>query len=103
MLQEELVDRFGTLPTAAQALLETHRLRIDAAPLGVQKIDATPDTIVITFGQSAQVDPAKVIRLIQSDPRYRLVGNEKLRCDTAVADISKRTRVIREILAGIAL
>ena len=103
VLQEELVDRFGTLPTAAQALLETHRLRIDAAPLGVQKIDATPDTIVITFGQSAQVDPAKVIRLIQSDPRYRLVGNEKLRCDTAVADISKRTRVIREILAGIAL
>ncbi len=103
VLEEELVDRFGRLPPAAQTLLETHRLRIDAAPLGVQKIDATPDTIVITFGKNAQVDPAKVIRLIQSDSKYRLVGNEKLRCDTPIADIPKRTRAIRDILAGLSL
>src|SRR5260221_14871 len=39
-LTEELVDRFGPLPDAARVLLECHKLRIQGAPLGVQKIDA---------------------------------------------------------------
>ncbi|WVN42724.1 transcription-repair coupling factor [beta proteobacterium MWH-UniP1] len=102
VLEEELVDRFGSPPDAAKALLETHRLRLFAKPVGVLKIDATEEAITITFDQHAQVDPAKVIRLIQTDKRYRLLGNEKLRCDTAIADISQRARTIREILAGIA-
>ncbi|MBU3724430.1 MAG: transcription-repair coupling factor [Burkholderiaceae bacterium] len=103
VLEEELVDRFGRPPDPTRTLLETHRLRIFARPIGVQKIDATPDTIVITFGQDSRVDPAKVIRLIQSDTRYRLVGNEKLRMEIAIADITQRARAIREMLAGICL
>ena len=39
-LQEELIDRFGELPPQAQALLETHRLRLAAKPLGIAKLDA---------------------------------------------------------------
>ncbi len=34
-IQEELIDRFGKLPEPAQALIETHRLRIVAEPLGI--------------------------------------------------------------------
>ena len=103
VLEEELVDRFGRIPDPTRALLETHRLRIDAKPVGVSKIDATPETVVITFGQDARVDPAKVIRLIQTDKRYRLVGNEKLRLDMAIPDIAQRARTIRDMLAGISL
>ena len=43
MLQEELIDRFGLLPTPARALLESHRLRILAKPLGIAKIDASSE------------------------------------------------------------
>src|SRR5690606_27612747 len=64
-LREELVDRFGKLPEAAQALLETHRLRILSRPLGVAKIDASSDTIVIQFGPNPPIEPATIIRLIQ--------------------------------------
>lgn len=102
LLEEELVDRFGSPGPATRALLETHRLRIFARPIGVQKIDATPDVIVISFGKEAKVDPAKVIRLVQTDKRYRLVGNEKLRFEQPIEDISQRARAIREMLAGIA-
>jgi transcription-repair coupling factor (superfamily II helicase) len=103
MLEEELIDRFGKTPPATRALLETHRLRIFARPLGVQKIDATPQAIVVSFGSGAKVDPAKVIRLVQSDRRYRLVGNEKLRLECAIPDVSERARTIRDMLAGVAL
>jgi transcription-repair coupling factor (superfamily II helicase) len=40
-IQEELIDRFGKLPPQAQALVETHRLRLAAKPLGIVKIDAS--------------------------------------------------------------
>ncbi len=33
-IQEELIDRFGKLPPQAHALVETHRLRLAAKPLG---------------------------------------------------------------------
>ncbi len=39
-IQEELIDRFGKLPPQAHALVETHRLRLAAKPLGISKIDA---------------------------------------------------------------
>jgi transcription-repair coupling factor (superfamily II helicase) len=102
VLQEELIDRFGKAPAQTLALLETHRLRIFSKPIGVQKIDAAPETITITFGLQANVDPAKVIRLVQSDKRFRLVGNEKLKIEAAVEDVAARSRLIRETIAQIA-
>ncbi len=102
VMEEELVDRFGKIPEPARALLETHRLRIYAKPLGVQKIDATAESIVISFGRDSHVDPAKVIRLIQTDKRFRLAGNDRLRFEGAVLEIAPRARTIREILASIA-
>jgi transcription-repair coupling factor (superfamily II helicase) len=102
VMEEELIDRFGKPPEPTRALLETHRLRIFAKPVGVLKIDATANTVVITFDQHhSQVDPAKVIRLIQKDPRYKLAGNDRLRCEIEIEDISQRARAIREILAGV--
>ena len=103
VLEEELFDRFGRPPEPTRTLIETHRLRIFAKPIGVQKIDATPEVIVITFGKEARVDPAKVIRLIQSDKRFRLVGNEKLRIEMEIEDIAQRGRTIRETLAQISI
>ena len=101
LLEEELIDRFGKPPEATRALLETHRLRIFSRPMGVQKIDATPEAIVVSFDRDARVDPAKVIRLIQSDRRYRLVGNEKLRLESPIPDLAERTRTIRDMLSKV--
>jgi transcription-repair coupling factor (superfamily II helicase) len=84
-------------------LIETHRLRIFAKPLGVLKIDASEQAVVISFGRESRVDPAKVIKLIQTDSRYRLISNEKLRFEINIPEMARRARTIRETLAGIAL
>ncbi|HEX7455711.1 MAG TPA: transcription-repair coupling factor, partial [Gallionella sp.] len=39
-MHQELIDRFGLLPEPAQTLLDSHRLRILAKPLGICKVDA---------------------------------------------------------------
>src|SRR5258708_8700016 len=48
-MQEELVDRFGDLPGAARALIESHRLLILGRALGVARVDATAEFILMTF------------------------------------------------------
>ena len=56
-IQEELIDRFGKLPEAAQTLLATHRLRLAAQPLGIVKIDASETRALLQFGAKTTVDP----------------------------------------------
>jgi transcription-repair coupling factor (superfamily II helicase) len=100
-LREELVDRFGKLPDAARALIETHRLRILSRPLGVAKIDAASDTIVIHFGPNPPIEPATIIRLIQSRKDVKLFGQDRLRFSIDAPDLGKRIQRIREILKAL--
>jgi len=71
-MHQELIDRFGLLPEAAQALLDSHRLRILAKPLGISKVDASSEAIVIQFVPNPPIDPLKIITLIQGiqPPRH---------------------------------
>ena len=39
-MQIELTDRFGLLPDPVRALLDCHRLRIAATPLGITRIQS---------------------------------------------------------------
>jgi len=73
-MHEELVDRFGLLPDPAKVLLETHRLRIAAKPLGISCIDAGPESLVLQFILNPPIDPARIIKLVQSRKTYKLGG-----------------------------
>jgi transcription-repair coupling factor (superfamily II helicase) len=64
-LHEELVDRFGDLPEAARALIECHRVRIAARPLGVARVDATHEAVQLQFVKNPPLDGAKVIDFIR--------------------------------------
>jgi transcription-repair coupling factor (superfamily II helicase) len=97
-IQEELVDRFGKLPDAARVLLSTHRLRLDAMPLGIQKIDATDVQVLIQFKSNSLVDPATLIELMQTQKNMRFAGPDRLRIDMAATDIKERTDAIRALL-----
>ncbi|MBP9218554.1 MAG: transcription-repair coupling factor [Sterolibacterium sp.] len=97
-LQEELIDRFGELPSQAQALLETHRLRIAAHPLGVLKIDAGPHAIQLHFSAQAPVDPTRLIALIQQDRHLRFAGPEKLHWKREMPGLRERVQAVRELL-----
>jgi transcription-repair coupling factor (superfamily II helicase) len=97
-MQEELIDRFGKLPESALSLLSTHRLRISAAPIGIQKIDATDQQVLIHFKDTTTVDPLKLIDLVQTRKNVRFSGPDKLRIDIKATDIKERTDAIRSLL-----
>ena len=100
-MQEELVDRFGRLPESARALIDTHRLRILAQPLGIQKIDASGEAIAIQFVPRPPIEPARIIALIQSRKDARLAGQDRLRFTVTTADLAARVQRIREIVKAL--
>jgi transcription-repair coupling factor (superfamily II helicase) len=97
-MHEELIDRFGLLPGPAQALLESHRLRILGHPLGVSRVDATPDHVQLQFGPHAAVDPGRVIELVQKHRGWRLLGPTKLRAAVPSATLKERVQAVRHVL-----
>ena len=101
-LTEELVDRFGPLPDPARTLLEAHRLRIQGAPLGVAKIDASPSAIVVQFVPQPPIDPRKVLNLVQSSRIYKLPGPDRVRIEMKHEDFKARASEVRQFLARLA-
>ena len=98
-LQEELIDRFGELPAQARTLVESHRLRLLARPLGIARIDAGESVIKLQFAPNTPLDPALVIRQVQQDRRWKLSGPDRLDVILETASLSERTAAIREIIS----
>jgi transcription-repair coupling factor (superfamily II helicase) len=101
-LREELIDRFGVLPEPARALIECHRLRILGKPLGLARIDASETVIQLQFVPKPPIDPAKVLKLVQSRRNYRLAGQDRLRIEAPLPDVRARVAAIREALSELA-
>jgi transcription-repair coupling factor (superfamily II helicase) len=101
-LTEELVDRFGPLPDAARVLLECHKLRIQGAPLGVQKIDAAPSGIMVQFVPEPPVDARSVLQLVQSSRIYRLPGPDRVKIEMKHEDLKLRSNEVRQFLKKLA-
>ncbi|MBC7788260.1 MAG: transcription-repair coupling factor [Methylophilaceae bacterium] len=97
-MQEELIDRFGLLPEQGETLLACHRLRIAAKPLGINKIDASDGAIQLHFNQNTELDPTKLIALLQRDRRCRMSGPDKLRITVQYNDVQARVDFIKILL-----
>ena len=105
-IQEELIDRYGKLPEAAQALLTTHRLRLQAEPLGITKIDAGETQALIQFSAKPNVDPVRIIQLVQTQRNVKLAGQDKLRIELKAPPenaptaerVNARVNAVRQIL-----
>jgi transcription-repair coupling factor (superfamily II helicase) len=99
LLREELVDRFGDLPDPARALLECHRVRIAARPLGVARVDATHEAVQLQFVKNPPLDAAKVLEFIRKKGRSaRLAGPEKLRVEAKLPAWQERAQAVKDIL-----
>jgi transcription-repair coupling factor (superfamily II helicase) len=98
-LQVEMIDRFGLLPEPAKQLFRVTELKLQAAPLGIRKIEAGPLGGRLVFGSEPQVDPLQIVQLIQTRPQqYKLDGNEKLRFYGDFSDNDTRIQAVRELL-----
>jgi len=100
-LLEEIVDRFGKLPSQAQTLIDVHRLRCISAPYGVVKVDAAPGVTNITFKANPPVEPMRIIELIQKNRHIKLAGNEKLRIERALPEVKDRVQLVRDVLRSL--
>jgi transcription-repair coupling factor (superfamily II helicase) len=102
-LQEELVDRFGDLPDAARVLIECHRVRIVARPLGVARVDATHESVQLQFIKNPPLDGAKVIDFIRRKGKQaRLAGPDKLRVEAKLPAWQERAAAVKDILKQLA-
>ena len=96
-MQEELIDRYGEMPAQTLALLETHRLRLAGRALGLAKLDAGPAAIQLQFVPNPPIDPAKIIRLLQSDRSLKLAGQDKLLWQKPCATLNERVAAVKEL------
>jgi transcription-repair coupling factor (superfamily II helicase) len=78
--QIELIDRFGLLPQAAKNLVQQTSIKLTAAQLGINKIEANDLGGTIEFDQDAKVDPGALIQLVQKKAsQLRFDGPTKIR------------------------
>jgi transcription-repair coupling factor (superfamily II helicase) len=101
-MAEELVDRFGLLPEPAKVLLDSHRLRLLAAPLGVTRVDATHEALQLQFSSDSPVERGKVIALVQKRRNLRLAGSDRLRLDAKMAEWPLRVQAAKDLLGALA-
>jgi transcription-repair coupling factor (superfamily II helicase) len=96
-LREELIDRFGELPCAARALIDSHRLRLASKALGIARIDANEMAIQLQFIPKPPIDPMKIIKLIQTKRNYKLAGPDRLRIEINTDDVAARVAMIKDV------
>jgi transcription-repair coupling factor (superfamily II helicase) len=97
-LQQELIDRFGLLPEAAQTLLYAHQLRLACHAIGIIKIDSHERSTSVQFMPKPPLDPLKTLLLIQKQKHYKLISAEKLRIEREAPLVTDRIQLIHTLL-----
>lgn len=101
-IQVEMIDRFGLLPDSAKNLFLISALKQKAEPLGIIKIEANNKGGKIEFNEKPNVDPMRIIKLIQTkSQQFKLDGPTRLRFTLPEHDIKNRLGLVEQILASL--
>ncbi|HEX8873418.1 MAG TPA: transcription-repair coupling factor, partial [Nitrosospira sp.] len=98
-MQTELTDRFGLMPDPVRALMDCHRLRVIARPLGITRVDAGTDNIQIQFAPNPPVDAGKIVALIQRSREHQLSGPDRLKVQVQITGVTERVKRIKRLFA----
>lgn len=99
----ELVDRFGPLPAEVENLLQVVALKRACREAGVEKLEAGPKGMVLTFRGNSFRNPAGLIAWLGSKQAQHGGGGIKLRPDHKLAiaremGVAERVRTARDVL-----
>ena len=97
-LKEELIDRFGLMPLQTVNLILFHELRINILSTEVVKIDSSKRISEITIKKNADIDPIKIIDLLQNDQRFKMNGPDKIKILLEEEDVAKRVKFITKTI-----
>ena len=98
LLKEELIDRLGPCTQAVHNLFRLSSLKLRADALGIKRLDFSRQGGLLEFRPKPDVDPVKVIKLIQTDRHYRLDGQDKLRLRKDLPDDEMRFKELESVL-----
>ena len=102
-LQVEMIDRFGLLPQQAKNLFHVTEFKLRATPLGIRKIEMGDSVGRIYFVAEPDLDPMKIIQLIQTQPKtYQMDGPDKLRVLGDFPDAAARFLAIEALFDQLA-
>ncbi|KTC75615.1 Transcription-repair coupling factor [Legionella birminghamensis] len=103
-LQIEMIDRFGLLPPQAKYLLGVTELKLMAAQLGINKINAAQQQGKIEFGETPRINTGALINLIQvHSKRYQLDGPSKLKFTLDSQSHEERILEIKNLLVKLSI
>ena len=98
-LKVEFIDRFGLLPEVVKHLFQITELRLLAEQVGLEKIDAGDSGAKLLFGEKPNINPGKLIELIQTKPKlYKFNGTDTLHLTKELAPDATRITDISELL-----
>ncbi|MGI9323554.1 MAG: transcription-repair coupling factor, partial [Pseudomonadales bacterium] len=98
-LQVEMIDRFGLLPTPCKALFRITGLKLLAEALGLSRVDADDSGGKLEFGEETQVEPARLVALVQSAPeRYQLTSANQLTFSANMPEPETRFTEVERLL-----
>ncbi|KTD66168.1 transcription-repair coupling factor [Legionella spiritensis] len=102
-LQIEMIDRFGLLPQPVKHLLLVTELKLLAARLGINRINAAQQQGKIEFGEQPKINAGSLIKLIQLQAaRYKLDGPSKLRFTLDSINTEEKIHEIKTLLMKLA-
>ena len=98
-LKMEMIDRFGILPEPLQNLFRITELKSITKQMGIQKIDFGAETGKIIFAEKPNIDPMKIIQLIQQKPlHYQFDGKQTLTISELHEDLNERFIQLQKLL-----
>ena len=78
-------------------------MRLAGRSLGVVRIDASADAILLQFEDQPSVDPGRIIQLVQKNRNWKLAGPNRLRIEAKTATLAERVIAYRKIVADLAV
>jgi len=98
-LQVEMIDRFGLLPEPVRNLFRIAELRLQAASLGVTRLDFGPRGGRVEFAADTRASVDALLALVDEQPaHYRLAGPQRLAITRVEEDGGRRLQLAAELL-----
>ena len=98
-LRVEFIDRFGLLPEAVKNLFSVTEIKLLAERTGIHKIEPSDKGLKILFTDTPNIDPAKLIELIQNKPgKYKFNGSSTLHIINTLENDQNWSDIIAELI-----
>ena len=101
-LRVELIDRYGLLPDQVINLFTVVELKLVISAIGIKKIDIHNEGARIVFTDQPDINPAKLIQLIQSVPnKFKFNGKDTLYINCPLDSNIERKELIQTTLLSL--